>query len=629
MTQPDPYLEEKALQIVEEALEIAPEQRLVFVEQKTKDNPQLQSRAKKLLLQAIAAEDDLPVTGQGVKTLLDFGQPSQIGNYKIQNEIGRGGMGVVYRGMRTGADFDHEVAIKLVAVSTPSLKLTQRLRDERRLLASLRHPNIAQFYDGGETEDGLPYFIMEYVKGQSLHHYLHASEPNRDTYFNLFDQICNGVAHAHKNLIIHRDLAPGNVLVSDEGEVKIIDFGVSHTIGSLTMEAQPSKAHTAGFTSPERLAGHMATTISDIYSLGELLKFMLKHLSHPRRSDIEAIIKKATANAPEDRYQSVELLQSDIEKYLQAKPVDAVAGGWQYRWKRNIALHKYAVAGLTSAFIGITVAVIVFANLYFRAVEAERQASERFDDVRELANFMIFDLYDALADITGTTSARESVADKALVYLDSLNASESAPQSLQLETLLGYRRLAQISGIPGRSNLGRRDEAQASLDTAFNGLHALSVESPNDINNLRALLKTAYSYARFEYLANDDSPATIEKANIAASAFQDLKRLETPTVDDYIIVTDAMVIHGNAHIWEKEGDKGLPIFLNAIDISHQAKSDYPDDIDIDVMIAKLLADYGDAQSRHIDLVGGSYDQAQASMDDGIQRLKKLIDANPE
>ncbi len=629
MTQPDFELDEKALQIVEEALDIAPEQRLAFIEQNTGDNQALRRRAKYLLAQALAADEEAPVTGQGLKALLDLGQPSQIGNYKIQNEIGRGGMGVVYRGKRTGADFDHEVAIKLVAVTEPSEKLTKRLRDERRLLASLQHPNIAQFYDGGETEDGLPYFIMEYVKGQSLHHYLREKQPSSETCFELFGQMCNGVAYAHKNLIIHRDLAPGNILVSHENEVKIIDFGVSHTIGSTTMETRPSMAHTAGFTSPERLAGNVATTISDIFSLGELLKYMTKHLSLPRKTDINAIIDKATAETPDQRYQSVELLQNDLGNYLEAKPVDAMGANWQYRWKRNVALHKYAVAGLTSAFTAIIIAALIFANLYFRAVEAEKQASNRFNEVRELANFMLFDLYDALTPITGTTSARESVADKALVYLDSLNASIGTPLSLQLETLQGYRRLADISGIPGGPNLGRREQAQVALNKALNGLITLKEKHSKNADVNRAVLQTAYSYAVFEYLANDDSPATIEKAMIAENAFNALVTLQPPTVNDYKSITDAMVIHGNAYIWEKEGDKGLPIFKKAIKISEQAQKDYPDNVDIDVMVAKLLADYGDAQSRHIDLVGGSYEDAQSSLNDGIERLQNIVSQNPQ
>lgn len=621
--QPDPLIDEQALQLVEQALELDSASQLDFIHQSTAHNPKLRSRTIQLMQNALDDDSTHLMTGAGAKTLLNMEQPTQIGNYRVVEEIGRGGMGVVYLAKRTGEDFEHTVAIKLVALSQPTDKLTQRLRDERRLLASLQHQNIAQFIDGGQTPNGQPYFVMEYVKGLSLQRFLDQKKPPLNDRLSVFQQICKGVAYAHRNLVIHRDLSPGNIMVSKDNTVKIIDFGISHTMGLINNDSHVNLTHTKGFTAPERLSGMVASTVSDVYSLGRLLEYMLNFSSMPRQADVLAIIRKATAQNPKERYQSVESLERDVLMYCHARPVDAVEGNWLYHAKRYALLYKVPVSALSIAILSTISAVIIFATLYVRTLEAEQQASQRFDQVRELANFMLFDLYDELTTITGTLSTRESVADKAKTYLDSLSKTQDAALSLQLETLEGYKRLAYIVGIPTGQNLGKRDEAKEALNKALEGFSKLNLEYPNTPEVLRGTLETNYAQAIFEFYGEDNSFKAIDYATAAESAFDQLNQLNKLTINDYISVIDVISIHGNSYIWEQQGEQGLAKFKLALKLADNALMKFPDNLEVKIMSARLMGEYGDAQSRHMDNINGEYDDALNSMNKGIEQLIKL------
>ena len=153
--------------------------------------------------------------------------PTLIGNYKIIKKIGQGGMGVVYLATREGAEFRQQVAIKLVKRGLDTEEILQRFRNERQILASLHHPNIAQLFDGGTTEDDLPYFVMEYIEGLPLLQYCDEHQLSTNQRLDLFKTICSAIQHAHQNLVIHRDLKPNNIIVTQTGEPKLLDFGIA------------------------------------------------------------------------------------------------------------------------------------------------------------------------------------------------------------------------------------------------------------------------------------------------------------------------------------------------------------------------------------------------------------------
>ncbi len=211
----------------------------------------------------LAAEDEtfLPLPGR---------MPETIGPYRIVRELGRGGMGAVYLGERTGVDFEQVAAIKLIKRGMDTEAILGRFREERRLQARLNHPNIVRLLDGGMTESGLPYFVMDFVKGTALDAYA-AALPLRAR-LGLFLTVCDAVEFAHRNLILHRDLKAANVLVDEEDHPKLLDFGIAKALDSDTGFTQAGwRALTLWVASPEQMAGAPLTTASEVYSLGKLL----------------------------------------------------------------------------------------------------------------------------------------------------------------------------------------------------------------------------------------------------------------------------------------------------------------------------------------------------------------------
>src|ERR1700682_182516 len=189
-------------------------------------------------------------------------------------------MGLVLLAVRDDDQFEHRVAIKVLRRGMDTEDILRRFRNDRQILASLNHPNIANLYDGGTTADGFPYFVMEYVEGLSLLQYLDEHNLSVNERLELFRRICAAVQHAHQNLIIHRDLKPSNILVTNDGEVKLLDFGVAKLVnaeitGGMTETQANLRVMTPEYASPEQIRGQHVTTATDIYSLGVILYEML------------------------------------------------------------------------------------------------------------------------------------------------------------------------------------------------------------------------------------------------------------------------------------------------------------------------------------------------------------------
>ncbi len=200
-----------------------------------------------------------------------------IGPYLVEEELGYGGMGVVFIGRRDDKEFEQKVAIKILKQGLSTKYLVKRFENERQILANLQHPNIAKLFDGGKTSDGLPYLIMEYIEGKPLTEYCDEKNLSIKQRLELFVDVCSAVHYAHQNLIIHRDLKPGNILVNNEGRPKLLDFGIAKLLDE-TIELDAFKLTqtrmwhlTPEYASPEQIKGENITTGSDIYSLGVLL----------------------------------------------------------------------------------------------------------------------------------------------------------------------------------------------------------------------------------------------------------------------------------------------------------------------------------------------------------------------
>ena len=461
----DPSVEREAVALLEEVIDLPHEEQAALLAERTRGREALRARVESLLA---AHRETVLRTGGATELAPDEAPPARLGAYRIEERIGRGGMGSVYRAVRDAGDFDHIAAVKIVRPGPGSEALGERFRRERSLLAGLVHPNIAQLYDGGETPSGAPYFLMEYVPGEPLLRWAEARDASTAERVRLFADICAAVGYAHRNLVVHRDLTPSNVLVTAEGMVKLIDFGIARPPDAADAPREASSLDslslTPGYAAPERMTSGIVTTSADIYSLGKLLE----RLVPPRRDgDLAAIIAKATASAPGARYPTVEALAEDVRAWSRGYPVRARGGGWGYRTRRVVVRNRWAVAAAAIAAVLIAVAVV-------RAELARSAEAERFGQLRSLATYMLFDLNRDLARVPGNTGARDKLARRAQHYLDLLAASPRASDALRQETARGLIQLARVQGVPDEPNLGEVKAAEENLRRAA----AILVELP-------------------------------------------------------------------------------------------------------------------------------------------------------
>lgn len=463
MTDPDD--ERRALTLFEQLLDVPEDQRDAWVAEQTRGQPAVAAR-----IAAMRTADRMSNlrTGAASDELEEEAPPDRIGAYRMAARIGRGGMGSVYLGERDAGDFAHLVAIKIIKPGLLSESLVERFRRERQTLAQLRHPNIAQLHDGGETAAGSPYIVMELVDGEPLLTWAESRGLSADARARIFVTICEAVAFAHRSLVVHRDLTPSNILVTADGTPKLIDFGIakpaeeaadgaereSPSLGSLSL--------TPGFAAPERMNSAAVTTAADIYSLGKVLAALISD----RDADLQAIVARAAAEAPGDRYATARELADDVEAWRTGFPVAARGGGGGYVARRFVARHRLAVFASIAALILLTGALVYALVANVRAQEARREAEHRFEQVRELAGFMLFQLTGQMGRVPGNTAARAALADRAQAYLQQLADSPGASAELRLETARGLIRLARILGVPNEPNLGERARATAALDSA-------------------------------------------------------------------------------------------------------------------------------------------------------------------
>lgn len=452
----DPALEREAVALLEELIDLPDAEQAALLAERTQGRAELAGRVESLLA---AHRANLLHTGGATELAIEEEPPERLGAYRLHERVGRGGMGSVYRATRDTGDFEHTAAIKIVRPGPANEALTDRFRRERSLLARLVHPNIAQLYDGGETA-GAPYFIMEYVPGEPLLRWVEAHAPAAAERVRLFVDICGAVAFAHRNLVVHRDLTPSNVLVAADGMVKLIDFGIARPpdADDAAREATSldSLSLTPGFAAPERMTSAIVTTSADIYSLGKLLERLLPAGDD---RDLAAVIARATAVDPARRYPTVEALAEDVRAWSRGYPVQARGGGAADRAAKFVRRNRWPLLAAAVAAVLIGVAVV-------RAELARNAEAERFGQLRSLATYMLFDLNRDLARVPGNTGARDNLARRAQGYLDLLAASPRASDALRQETAEGLIQLARIQGVPDEPNLGEPEQATRNLDRA-------------------------------------------------------------------------------------------------------------------------------------------------------------------
>ncbi|HVH89244.1 MAG TPA: protein kinase [Terriglobales bacterium] len=439
----------------------------------------------------------------------------RIGAYRIESEIAHGGMGTVYRAIRADHAYEKCVAIKLVDRAVLSRRSAELFRHERQILAKLEHPNIARLLDGGTHDDGSPYLVMEFVEGEPIARYCDVHRLAIEERLKLFQKICSAVHFAHQNLVIHRDIKPANILVTSEGEPKLLDFGIAKIVDAGSAKTtQTFGAMTPAYASPEQLCGQGVTTSTDIYSLGLVLYELLtgryaferctsparrqqaildgeperpsravlrqsvepdelasseqigalrqlppEKLSKRLQGDLESIVAKAICREPDQRYSSVAQFSEDISRHLRGEPVIAHRSTFFYRCTKFIRRHTLGVAAaaLVLALVGAGLALIIAAERRARAQEA--LAEQRFNDVRKLANSLIFEVHDSIQNLPGATAAKKLIAQRAQEYLDGLAAESKSDPGLLRELAAAYRRLASAMGNGFDANTGESERA--------------------------------------------------------------------------------------------------------------------------------------------------------------------------
>jgi len=587
-----------------------------------------------------------------------------IGGYRLIRKLGVGGMGVVFLAEKDDPQFSRPVALKLVRDNLQSRAVFRRFDVERRILNSLEHPNIARLLDGGTSSGGLPYFVMEYVDGVPITEFVKSKNITLEKRLDLFRQVCAAVSFAHTRAVIHRDLKPSNILVTEDGTVKLLDFGIAKI---LSPDANPDPggkttmwAMTPEYASPEQIRRDNVTTASDIYSLGVILYELLtgtrpyaidsenlNEIIHAvcemipvrpssaglrtndngrltkLKGDLDNIILKALRKEPDRRYSSVEAFSDDLRRYLSGLPVSARADTFVYRTGKFVNRHRLAVAFSLFGVLILTGAII--GNIWqARRAETERnRAQQRFNDARTLANSFMFELNDEI--LKGQTQGRELVVTRALEYLDRLAAEAADDASLQRELAVAYLKIGDIQGKPYTPNLGNTGGAIESYRKAAAIMQNLAERdaASADIRRDRATVYMHIGSIQGNRTGESDEAVTVLQK--ALDIMEPLALADPPKAADRRIIADIYKALGDAY---RTSDERLAAYNKALELRESLLTEDPANTSDLVAIASLNQRIGT-------LSGNERTEAEVNrkilehFDVSLAIYKKLQDMEPD
>ena len=455
----------------------------------------------------------------------------RLGAYRITEEIARGGMGNVFKAVRDDDEYQKQVAIKLIRSDVAKDVVAQRFRAERQILANLEHSNIAHLIDGGRSDDGTPYLVMEYVDGLPIDEYCAANALPINERLKLFRDVCAAVHFAHQRLVVHRDLKPSNILVDVKGQVKLLDFGIAKLLDPTVVDdngqsmANPTIANamTPAYASPEQIKGESITTASDVYALGVLLYRLLtgkspykndvtrplelakeivdvdperpstvvtrpesprptersvdemkvvrtldaKRLRRELWGDLDNIVLMALRKDAARRYASAEQLADDIARHLADLPVRARTDTWGYRSQKFLSRNRWSAGFVALGCAGLIGGIAATTYQAKIAREAQARSETLFADVRKLANSYLFEVHDAVKNLPGATPVREMLVKNSITYLDRLSRDASDAPGLISEIASGYDKLGDVQGAWRAANLGDTKGAEISFRKAI------------------------------------------------------------------------------------------------------------------------------------------------------------------
>ncbi len=487
------------------------------------------------------------------------GVPERVGPYRIERLLGSGGMGSVFLAARDDDQYRKRVAIKLIQWAGDP-ESANRFRIERQVLAGLEHPNIARLLDGGALPDGQPYLVMEYIDGLSADGFVRQRGLETDAVLQLFLKICAAVQFAHRNMVIHRDIKAGNILVSEDGEPHLLDFGIARLMnpaGPEMSRTQPwQRVLTPVSASPEQAEGGPVTTASDVYSLGVLLYQLLTGVafyagvrdfaSDPGRAireheppaasqtpglparvrrwlagDLDNIVRKATAKDPARRYSTVDELAADIRRHREGQPVAARPASFVYRMGKFVRRNRVFVGAAALLLLAIAGGTTGTAWYAWRAHLAEGNAERRFEALHRLTNSLLFEVDDVLASLQGATSARAAIVRRTLEYLDQMAADSGNNQAVLRDLATAYVRIGRIQGAEYTAHLGgpgSLEAARASYRKALAIRERLAAAEPANVDR-EVELEDAQAAVSDTYMYEGDLDRALElNAKIAARA---------------------------------------------------------------------------------------------------------------
>jgi len=473
--------------ILEEVLDVPEDQRQTFLDKACAGDVPLREAIDELLALHTRANEYMDTT-RYLRAEMEavFGEGEdryvgkRIGAYRLIEEIGRGGMGRVFLAQRDDGQFDRQVAIKLLVRGLHSDSGKKLFQQELSILAGLQHPNIALLHDSGIGDDGFPYFIMEYLVAKPIDAYADEQGLDLAERIELLLAVCEATQFAHGNLIIHRDIKPSNVLVTEQGQVKLLDFGIARHLANETEEDAAQVAMTPDFAAPEQLSGGRITVATDIYSLGNLLYRLLtgvaplagssafgrfravqwqkpepassrvvtarnasKRKSTPAavskqlRGDLDCILAKALEKRPEDRYATVSALADDLGRYLNNKPIAARPHGLGYLLDRFVRRNRRLVGALTLFFLFLLGSGITVTWLWRVALAERNHARMERDTAAEVTHFLtdLFESSDPSVSLGVEVSARELLSRGRERVKD--NLAEQPQVRARLQSVLG------------------------------------------------------------------------------------------------------------------------------------------------------------------------------------------------
>lgn len=497
---------ENLKEIFADALELPSDERESFLRDRCDGNDALYNEISSLLSAAdepesLIEKNAFDLASHVVETE-HYVADQRFGNYRIVREIGSGGMGSVFLAERDDGEFSMQVALKIVRQSVANSEVVERFKRERQILANLHHTNIATLIDGGVSDKGEPFLAMEFVDGVAITDHCDQKKLRIKERLRLFLKVCAAVSYAHRNLVVHRDLKPSNILVDQDGQPKLLDFGLAKAFTDDSSQTQTAfRAFTPAYASPEQILGSNISTASDQYSLGVILYELLtgsKPFKYDGRSydeivrslesssirspssvvvdrnrrlgslagDLDNITLKALRREPERRYSSIEAFADDIRRYLEGRPVTARPNTFGYLASRFVKRYRTPVAAAALILVAL-VGGLAVAVWQARIAGQERdKAEQRFQEVRRLSTSFLFEIAPRIERLEGSTETRQILVTRALEYLNTLAAEKGNDPELQIELAQAYQKVGDLQGDPGRPNLGDYVGAVESLEKA-------------------------------------------------------------------------------------------------------------------------------------------------------------------